>query len=294
MSERLEKLFEEVFGERGDSVGGAAPMGPDEEISLRARYLAGALGGAERERFEKRLADDECARSEFEAARAFLAEADGVSAAEHQTVLQRRPRAQRLALAVGAAIAACLVIFVAMQSSPRGQSTIIVASHEPREQIAVAAPVNGPAPITQDVRAPRQPQQVASEEPSMDQAAIDAMVAVRLREVQASMPPREQQDATPGVIQVSAEDSSQEACPANNVQAHPNRQPRRACESTTLQPPTRESTQPAASHRAWLEWCVSVGGTPNGDGNNLVCTPGAGSSTQPATSQSHPAQGPQQ
>ncbi len=290
MSERLEKLFEEVFGERG----GAAPMGPDEEIAMRARYLAGALGGADLERFEKRLADEEGALGELEAARAFLAEADGVRAAEHQTVLQWRPRAQRLALAVGAAIAACLVIFVAMQATPRGQSAIVVASHEPREQIAAAAPFNGLAPTTQDVRAPRQPHQAATEQRPMDQAAIDAMVAARLREAQASMPPREQQDAPSGVIQVSAEDSSQEACPANNVQAHPNRRQRRACEPTTLQPPTRDSTEPAASHRAWLEWCVSVGGTSNGDGNNLVCTPGAGSSTQPATSQSPLAQGPQQ
>lgn len=294
MSERLEKLFEEVFGERGGAAGDAAPISPDEEISLRARYLAGALGGAERERFEKRLADDDGALGELEAARAFLAEADGVRAAEHQSVLQWRPRAQRLALAVGAAIAACLVIFVAMQASPRGQSTIAVASDDPREQIAAAAPANGPAAPTQDVRAPRRSQQVASEERPMDQAAIDAMVAARLREVQASMPPREHQDAPSGVIQVSAEDSSQEACPANNVQAHPDRQPSRACEPTTPQPTTRESTQPAASHRAWLEWCVSVGGTSNGDGNNLVCTPGAGSTTQPATSQSDPAQGPQQ
>lgn len=257
MSERLEKLFDEVFGERGGAAGGAAPMGQDEEIAMRARYLAGALGGADLERFEKRLADDEGAHSEFEAARAFLAEAEGVRAAEHQTVLQWRPRAQRLALAVGAAIAACLVIFVAIQASSLGQSTIIVASHELREEIAAAAPVGGPAAPTQDVRAPRRSQQVASEERPMDQAAIDAMVAARLREMQASMPPREQEDATSGVIQVSAEDSSQEACPANNVQAHPNRQPRRRCE-----PASPQATAPQ--------------------------------STQPATSQSHPAQGPQQ
>lgn len=257
MSERLEKLFEEVFGQRGGAAGGAAPMGPDEEISLRARYLAGALGGAERERFEKRLADDDGALGELAAARAFLAEADGVSAAEHQTVLQWRPRAQRLALVVGAAIAASLVIFVAMQDSPRGQSTIVVASDEPLEQIAAVAPVNGPAPITQDARAPRQTNQLVTEEPPLDQAAMEAMVAARLREVQASMPPREQQDATPGVIQVSAEDSSQEACPTNNVQAHPDRQRRRRCEPASPQAPAPQSTQPA-------------------------------------TSQSHPAQGPQQ
>lgn len=293
MSERLERLFEEVFGGRGGAACDAAPMGPDEEISMRVRYLAGALGGAELERFEKRLAGDDDALGELEAARAFLAEADNVSADEHQTVLKWRPRAQRLALAVGAAIAACLVIFVAMQASPLGQSTNVVASNEPRDQVAAAAPVNGPALPTQDVRAPRQPHQVASEERPMDQAAIDAMVTARLREVQASMPPREQHDAPAGVIQVSAEDGRQEACPANNAQAHPDRQPRRACEPTTLQPPTRESTEPAASHRAWLEWCASVGGTSNGD-NNLVCTPGAGSATQPAASQSPPAQGPQQ
>ncbi|MDX2275884.1 MAG: hypothetical protein NW206_10580 [Hyphomonadaceae bacterium] len=247
MSERLEKLFDEVFGARGDAAGCAAPMGPDEEIALRARYLAGALGGAERERFEKRLADDDGALGELEAARAFLAEADGVRAAEHQTVLQWRPRAQRLALAVGAAIAACLVIFVAIQALPRGQSTIVVASDAPREQIAAAAPVNGPAPITQDVRAPRRPQQVASEERPMDQAAIDAMVAARLREVQASMPPREQQDATPGVMQVSAEDSSQEACPASNMQAQPNRQPHRRCNPGTPLAPALQSAEPGAS-----------------------------------------------
>jgi hypothetical protein len=37
--------------------------------------------------------------------------------------------------------------------------------------------------------------------------------------------------------------------------------------------PTR--AQSAEEYERWLEWCYSIGGTPNGDASNPVCTPGA-------------------
>lgn len=40
--------------------------------------------------------------------------------------------------------------------------------------------------------------------------------------------------------------------------------------------PEREAqAQSGAEYERWLEWCYSIGGTPNGDASNPVCTPGA-------------------